>query len=86
MQYTTGHDNIKTSMRSVYPQANAAPTLFARMAKSADKMDTLWKTPQQCFQQLVESNAVLQRGSGEIGRHTICPAPTPKSPEPEENK
>ena len=32
LQYTAGHDNIKTTMRYVRPQANAVHTLFARLA------------------------------------------------------
>ena len=28
LQYTAGHDNIKTTMRYVHPQANAVRTLF----------------------------------------------------------
>jgi integrase len=31
LQYTAGHDNIKTTMRYVHPQANAVHTLFARL-------------------------------------------------------
>jgi integrase len=32
LQYTAGHDNIKTTMRYVHPQANAVTKLFARLS------------------------------------------------------
>ena len=32
MQYVAGHDNIKTTMRYVHPQANAVDKLFVRLA------------------------------------------------------
>jgi integrase len=32
LQYVAGHDNIKTTMRYVHPQANAVQKLFARLA------------------------------------------------------
>jgi integrase len=32
LQYVAGHDNIKTTMRYVHPQANAVQKLFAHLA------------------------------------------------------
>jgi integrase len=32
LQYVAGHDNIKTTMRYVHPQANAVDKLFVRLA------------------------------------------------------
>jgi hypothetical protein len=49
LQYTTGHDNIKTTMRCVYPQTDAVRTLFARMAKSADKNGYTVESPSAVF-------------------------------------
>jgi hypothetical protein len=31
LQYAAAHDNIKTAMRYVHPEANAVRTLFARL-------------------------------------------------------
>jgi hypothetical protein len=31
LQYVAGHDNIKTTMRYVHPQANAVQALFMRL-------------------------------------------------------
>ena len=85
LQYTAGHDNIKTTMRYVHPQANAVHALFARLAaqrsgkllsngtmqKVVTKMDTPHRSARRCTQQVVANKEVFKRGSGEIGRHTI---------------
>jgi len=85
LQYTAGHDNIKTTMRYVHPQANAVHTLFARLAalrsgkllpngsvqKVVTKVDTPHRGTKRGIQQVIENKAVFKRGSGEIGRHTI---------------
>jgi hypothetical protein len=40
LQYTAGHDNIKTTMRYVHPQADAVNMLFARHAEVVKLADT----------------------------------------------
>jgi integrase len=85
LQYIAGHDNIKTTMRYVHPQANAVHTLFARLAtlesgkvyasgqvqKVVTKMDTPHRGTKRSIRQVVDNKAVFKGGSGEIGRHTI---------------
>jgi hypothetical protein len=64
LQYVAGHDNIKTTMRYVHPQANAVQKLFARLAtlehrksvgkrsmqKVVGEMNTPWKVFARFFQ------------------------------------
>lgn len=72
LQYTAGHDNIKTTMCYVHPRANAVHSLFARLAaqrsgkllsngtmqKVVTKMDTPHRSTRRGTQQVVESKAV----------------------------
>jgi integrase len=85
LQYAAGHDNIKTTMRYVHPQANAVHSLFARLAalrrdqraangsaqRVVTKMDTPHRGTKRDVHQAVDNKVVFKRGSGEIGRHTI---------------
>ena len=85
LQYVAGHDNIKTTMRYVHPQANAVKKLFVRLGglecrkascrglrpKVVTKMNTLEPALDSGFSQSIENKQVFKCGSGEIGRHTI---------------
>ncbi len=85
LQYVAGHDNIKTTMRYVHPQANAVQKLFVRLGglehrkascrgswqKVVTKMGTLEPALDNGSGQAVGNKRVFQCGSGEIGRHTI---------------
>jgi integrase len=85
LQYVAGHDNIKTTMRYVHPQANAVQALFMRLGglenrqqahrgtrrRVVTKMNTLESALNNGSSQQLENKAVFKCGSGEIGRHTI---------------
>jgi hypothetical protein len=69
LQYVAGHDNIKTTMRYVHPQANAVQKLFARLAalehrklaaersmqKVVGKMNTPGRPSQSLSRQVIEN-------------------------------
>ena len=47
LQYVAGHDNIKTTMRDVHPQANALQRLFVRLGGLEQRKSscrTVWQT------------------------------------------
>ncbi len=92
LQYVAGHDNIKTTMRYVHPQANAVQKLFVRLGglehrkasciglrqKVVTKMNTLEPALNNGSGQTIENKLVFKCGSGEIGRHTILRGWRPK--------
>jgi len=85
LQYVAGHDNIKTTMRYVHPQANAVQRLFVRLGGLEQRKNscrTVWQTAgtktgtlapalNNGSSQTIQNKRVFKCGSGEIGRHTI---------------
>jgi hypothetical protein len=92
LQYVAGHDKIKATMRCVHPQARAVQNLFVWLGgleqrrasctgsrqRVVTRMDTLGPALNNGSSQTIENKHVIERGSGETGRHTILRGWRPK--------